>query len=96
MTADVALDLNDDANLHDLGMIHHLLALRITKQKSRPSTGPSDGNPSSDWLRQGTCLAYNIRMDGNVGGSGHCLNTLSEQHRQLAHLFGRLSMSDKK
>ena len=34
-------------------------------------------------------------MDGHVCNSGHCLNTLSEQHRQLAQLYGRLSMSDK-
>ena len=95
MTADVALDLNDDASLHDLAMIHHLLALRVTKQKSNPSTEPSKGNPSSDWLRQGTCLAYSSGMDGHVYGSGHCLNTLTEQHRQLAQLFERLSMSEK-
>ena len=35
MTADVTLDLDDDANLHDLAMIHHLLAMRLMKQKSR-------------------------------------------------------------
>ena len=34
-------------------------------------------------------------MDGHVCNLGHCLNTLSEQHRQLAQLYGRLSMSDK-
>ena len=34
-------------------------------------------------------------MHGHVCGSGHCLNTLSAQHRQLAQLCGRLSMSDK-
>ena len=95
MTADVALDLNDDASLHGLAMIHHLLALRIKKQKSNPSTEPSEGNPSSDWLIQGTCLAYSSGMDGHVYGSGHCLNTLTEQHRQLAQLFERLSMSEK-
>ena len=48
MTADVALDSDDDASLHDLAMILHLLTLRITKQKSGSSTGPSEGNPSSD------------------------------------------------
>ena len=89
ITADVALDLDDDSSLHNLAMIHHLLALRITKQKSRPSTEPSERNPSSDWLRQGTCLAYSSGMDGPVCGSGYCLNTLSEQHRQLAQLYGR-------
>ena len=95
MTADVAFDLDDDSSLHDLAMIHHLLALKITKQKSRPSTEPAEENPSSDWLRQGTCLAYSSGMDGQVCISGHCLNTLSEQHRQLAQLYARLSMSDK-
>ena len=95
MTADLTLNLDDGASLCDLAMIHHLLALRITKQKSNPSTEPSEGNPSSDWLRQGDCLAYSSGMDGLVCGSGHSLNTLSEQHRQLAQLYGRLSMSDK-
>ena len=94
MTADVTLDFDDDANLHDLAMIHHLLALRITKQKNNSSTEPSEGNPSSDWLRQGTCLAHSRGMDGHVCNLGHCLITLSEQHRQLAQLYGRLSMSD--
>ena len=32
MTADITLDLDDDASLHDLAMIHHLLAMRVTKQ----------------------------------------------------------------
>ena len=91
MTADVTLDLDDDASLHDLAMLHHLLVLRMTKQRSNSS----ERNPSSDWLRQGTCLAHSSRMDGRVCNSGHCLNTLSEQHRQLAQLYGRLSMSDK-
>ena len=35
-------------------------------------------------------------MEGHVCGTGHCLNTMSEKHRQLAKLYGRLSMSDKK
>ena len=38
MTADVAWDLDDDASLHYSAMIHDLLDLRKTKQKSRPST----------------------------------------------------------
>ena len=95
MTAYVTLDLDDGASLHDLAMIHHLLARRITKKTSNSSTEPSEGNPSSDWLRQGTCLAHSSGMDRHVCNSGHCLNTLSEQHRQLAQLYGRLSMSDK-
>ena len=76
-------------------MIHHLLALKITKQNSGPSREPAEGNPSGDWLRQGTCLAYSSGVDGNVSDLVHCLKTLSEQHRQLAQLYGRLSMSDK-
>ena len=95
MTAEVTLDLDDDASLHDLAKIHHLLALKITKQKGNSSTEPSEGNPSGDWLRQGTCLALSSGMDGHVCKSEHCLIKLSEQHRQLAQLYGRLSMSDK-
>ena len=38
MTADVALDLDDDASLRDLAMIYHLLALKVTKQNGRRST----------------------------------------------------------
>ena len=66
MTANIRLDLDDDASLHDLAMIHHLLAMRATKQKNNPSTEPSEGSPSSDWLRQGTCLAHSIGTDGHV------------------------------
>ena len=90
MTADITLDLDDD-----LAMIHHLLAMRMTKQKNDPSAEPSEGNPASDWLRQGTCLAHSSGMKGHVCNLGHYLITLSEQHRQLAHLYERLSMSDK-
>ena len=57
MTADNVLDLDDDASLHDLARIHHLLALKVTKQNGRLSTEPSEGSSSSNWLRQGTCLA---------------------------------------
>ena len=95
MTADVMLDRDDDASLHDLAMIHHLLAMKLTKQKSNPSTELPEESPSSDWLKQGTCLAQQSRMEGPVCNLGHCLITLSEQHRQLARLYGRLSMSDK-
>ena len=44
---------------------------------------------------QGTCLASSCGIEGHVCGTGNCLNTLSEQHRQLAKLYGRLSISDK-
>ena len=40
MTEDNVLDLDDDAILHYLAMIHHLLALKVTKQNGRPSTDP--------------------------------------------------------
>ena len=33
MTAGITLDWDDDASLHDLALIHHLLAIRVTKQK---------------------------------------------------------------
>ena len=89
ITADITLDLDDDASLHDLAMIHHLLAMRLTKRNSNPSTELSEESPSSNWLEQGTCLAQHSGMEG------HCLITLSEQHRQLARLYGRLTMSDK-
>ena len=84
MTADITLDLDDDASLHDLAMIHHLLAIKVTKQKNNPSMEPSEGSASSDWLRQDTCLAHNSGMNGHICNSEHCLITLSEQHRQLA------------
>ena len=95
MTADVTLDLDDDASLNDLAMIHQLLAMRVTKRKINPSTEPSEGSPSGSWLRQGICLAQYSEMEGHVCNLGHCLITLSEQHRQLAQFYGRLIMSDK-
>ena len=95
MTADVTLDLDDDASLNDLAMIHQLLTMRVTKRKINPSTEPSEGSPSGSWLRQGICLAQYSEMEGHVCNLGHCLITLSEQHRQLAQLYGRLIMSDK-
>ena len=48
-----------------------------------------------DLLKQVACLASSYGMEGHKCDTGHCLNTLSEQHRQLAKLYGRLSMSDK-
>ena len=38
MTADVALDLDDDGSLHDLAVIHHILALKIVKPDARTTT----------------------------------------------------------
>ena len=66
MTADITLDLDDDASLHDLAMTHHLLAMRMTKRKSNPSTELSEESPSSNWLKQGTCLAQHSGMEGHV------------------------------
>ena len=42
MTADITLDLDDDARLHDLTMINHLLAIRVTTHKNNSSTEPSE------------------------------------------------------
>ena len=95
MAADITLDLDDDASLHDLAMIHHLLAMRVTKWKNNPTTEPSEESPSSHWLKRGICLAQHSGMEGHVCNLGYCLITLSEQHQQLAQLYGRLSMSDK-
>ena len=92
--ADVTLDLDDYASLHDLAILHHLLALK-KKRSGRTDHPRNQPRETSVWLRQDTCLAYSSGMDGHVCNSGHCLNTLSEQHRQLAQLYGRLSMSDK-
>ena len=47
----ITLDLDDDASLHDLAMIHHLLALKVKEQMSNSSTESSEGNPSGDCLR---------------------------------------------
>ena len=95
MTADIMLDRDDDASLHDLAMIHHLLAMRVMKRKSNPSAEPSEESPSSNWLKRGICLAQHSGMEGHVCNLGHCLITLSGQHQQLAQLYGRLSMSEK-
>ena len=45
MAADITLDLDDDASVHNLAMIRHLLAMRMLKQKNNPSTEPSEGDP---------------------------------------------------
>ena len=95
MTADVALDLDDDGSLHDLIMIHLLLALKIVRQDGRPTTKSSEGTSPSDWMKQGTCLAFSCGMKGHVCGTGPCLKTLSEQHSQLAELYGRLNTPGK-
>ena len=38
-----------------------------------------------------TMMEIEPLLYGNVCGNGHCLKTLSEQHRQLAKLYGRLT-----
>ena len=93
---DVELEEKDDESLHDSAVMHHLLALRIMKQDDRPLTEQSEGISPTDWMKEGTCLASSCGMEGHVGGSDHCLNTVSEQHCQLTKWYGRMSMSKKK
>ena len=95
LTAEIELERNDDESLHNLAMIHHLLALKITRQEDKQPMEPSEGNSCSDWMKKGTCLVSRCGMEGHVCGNGHCLKTLNEQHRQLAKMYGRLRMSDK-
>ena len=95
LLAEIELEGNDDESLNNLAKIHNLLALKITKQDDRQPTKQSEGNSPSDWMKEGTCLSSNCGMEGHVCGNGHFLKTLSEQHRQLAKLYGRLSMLDK-
>ena len=95
MMADVTLNLDNDGSLHDLAQITQRLALKIVRQDGRPTTESSEGNYSGDWMKEGTCLTFCCAMEGNVCGTGNCLNTLSEQHCQLAELYGRLRMSGK-
>ena len=89
LTAEVELEENDDESLHDLAIIHHLLALKITRLDDKQPTELSEGNSPSDWMKEGACLASRCRMEGHVCGNSHCLKTLSEQHCQLAKLYGR-------
>ena len=60
-------------------MIHHLLAMRLTKQKSNPSTELSEEGPSSNWLKQGTCLAQHSGMKGHVCYLGGALSGYAER-----------------
>ena len=78
MTADVKLDLDYDGSLHDLAVMHHLLALKIVKQDGRPTTEFSEGHSPVDWMKQSTCLASSCGMERNVCGTGHCLNSKTE------------------
>ena len=57
LIADVELGENDDESLHDLAMIHHLLALKVKKQSEKTPTELSDErNFPSIWMRTGECL----------------------------------------
>ena len=56
VTADVVLELDKDGSLHDLCIVHRLLALRKMKQDDRPPPESSEGNSPSDWMEKGTCL----------------------------------------
>ena len=75
---------SDDESLHDLAVIHHLLALKLKKQSKKLST-----KFQSDWIEKSTCLAASCRLDGHMCGPGHCRENLGEQHCQLAKLFGK-------
>ena len=77
MTADVT------RSLHDLAVIHHLLAMKVAKKNSKPATELSEGVSPSIWLKHGACLASSCGMEGHVCGTGHWLKMLSEQHSQL-------------
>ena len=72
ITADVALDLNNDASLQDLAVKHHLLAMKVAKKNGKPATETPEGSFS--------CLASSCGMEGQVCGTGYCLSTLSEQN----------------
>ena len=75
-------------------MIHLLFAVKITRQDDKQPMEPSEGNSPSDCMKEGTCLASSCGIERHVCGNSHCLKKLNEQHRQLAKLYGRLSMSD--
>ena len=63
MTADVPMDLDDDASLHDLAVIYHLLVMKIAKKNGKPATESSEGGSLSNWLKRGACLASNCGME---------------------------------
>ena len=48
MTADIALDLDDDASLQVLAVIHHLLAVKIAKKNGKPATESTEGGSPSN------------------------------------------------
>ena len=73
----------------------HYTPSEIAKQNCRPTTESSEVSSPNNWRKQVACLASSCGIEGNVFGTVHCLNTLSEQHCQLAELYGRLSPSDK-
>ena len=75
-------------SLHDLAVIHHLLAMKLAKKNGRPAMESSEGSSPSNWLKQGACLASSCGMEGYVCGTGHFPNTLSEHYCQLAKLNG--------
>ena len=51
MTADVALDFDDDSNLHDLAVIHHLMAMKVAKKNGKPATELSEGGCPNNLLK---------------------------------------------
>ena len=89
LTADLELEESDAESVHGLALIHYLLALKVKKRSEKTHT---EGNFPSESMRTGECLANSWGLEGHVCGTVHCLETLAEQHRQLARLFGRLTM----
>ena len=64
VTVDIVLELSDVGILHDLDVIHHLLAVKFLKQDERSPTEPSEKNSPSDWMEKRTCL---VSSCGRIG-----------------------------
>ena len=72
-----------------------LLSTNSSQYHERSPTDSFKGNSPNCWMEKGSCLVSSYGMEGLVWGTGRCLNTLSEQHCQLAELYKRLSLSKK-
>ena len=76
--------LGEDAFEHALAVIKEKHEyLKVAKKNGRPATESSEGSSPINWLKQGACPAPSCGIEGHLCGTSHCLNTLSEQHRQL-------------
>ena len=79
VTADIEQQESDDESLHDLAVIHLLLALKVKKQSEKLPTVPSEGNLLSDWMEKGTRPAPRCGLEGHVRGTSYCMETMAEQ-----------------